>query len=573
MVALSRTLLIGFALLFSSSLLAVEIQASLDTQNVNRGDTVELTVTINEQVFNSEPDFSVLQQDFDVLSKRQSSQYSMINGRITSSTSWIITLLPKRMGYLAVPPITYEGARSKPIKLHVEKQKKVDPKTTNQLFFLDATIDKNEAYVQEQLIYTIRVLWSVELFDSSFSAPQIEDAVMEQLGDRRKYRTTLNGRSYEVMEFRYAVFPQKSGELTIPPAEVLATVFGNRRGFGRDPFNGKQVRRVSPELTVTVKPKPDEYPADKAWLPTRSLKLYENWSPDATKIKIGEPITRNIIIEAEGLVETLLPPVPTPSINGIKIYPEQANTNSTVGANGLLSKRVESQAIIATQAGTIELPSVEITWWDVNEEKVKTTSVAARTFEVIGSSAGLQTNQNTTPIPAPVTGPDDSAPQSLQTAPTNTTWQWIAIGSLALWVITLVGLIWVLFSKNTKHKPTQEGTQSPFNNAALKAAKKALQTACNQNDPKQAREAVIQLFRQHWKDNTIKNLNHIAGRANNEPLSSAFNNLDQCLYKSQGSGQADSSWDSRFLLNAVEETLAKGVTTQTKKELAPLYPT
>ncbi len=570
MVTLCRTLFICLTLLFSSSLLAVEIEAKLDSPTISIGDTVELTVTVNEQAFNSEPDFSILKPDFEILSKRQSSQYSMINGRITSSTSWILTLLPKRQGYVAIPPIRYENAITKALKLHVSARKDVDPKNTNQLLFVDASVDKKEVYVQEQLIYTIRVFWSsIELFDSSFSAPQIDDAVMEQLGDRRNYRSTINGRSYEVIEFRYAVFPQKSGELTIPPAELLSTVFANsRRGFGRDPFNGKQVRRTSPELTINVKPKPDSYPADKPWLPTRSLQLQENWAPKSKEIKVGEPVTRSIIMEADGLADTVLPPIPTPSIPGIKVYPEQANTNSTVGAHGMVSKRVESQAIIATQLGTIEIPQVDITWWDVNEEAVKVTSLPARKMTVVGSTAPVQTDSTITSTPASLANSTDVAPQSLQQMPnSNSTWQWIAIGSLGLWLVTVVAFIGLYLRGRNKSTPSEEA-EPTFTSAQLKSAKKALKEACNQNDPKQAREALINLFKQHWQDNSIKNLDHIAQRSNNEPLSSALLNLDKCLYQPNAS-----KWESGFLLKTVEEGLSKTHDKAKEKDLAPLYPT
>mgnify|MGYP005723643943 CR=1 FL=1 len=573
MVSLYRNLWLLLWLSVSLPAWAVDIQTKLDANEVSMGDTVELTVTVDEQAFNSSPDFSPLNQYFEILGKRQSSQYSMINGRISSTTSWILTLLPKQEGYIAVPSLEYGDGKSKPLKLHVIKRKDVDPKDTNQLLFLDASVDKNSVYVQEQLIYTIRVFWSgVELYDSSFSPPEIGNAVMEQLGDRRKYHSTINGRSYEVIEFRYAVFPQKSGKITISPAELMATVYRSRRGgFGRDPFNGKQVRRISPEIELDVKAKPKSYPADKPWLPARSLQLKESWSPDSSQVKVSEPITRRVVLEADGLVETILPPIPVPKIQGLKIYPEPAETSSNVGSRGIISKRVESQAIIATQPGPTTLPSIEVTWWDVEEETLKVTSLPQRNITVTGAASNLQAD----PLPQiqpPPSFSSDLAPPPLQPVEqSSTAWQWIAIISLGLWLVTLGGFGWFYYqSKFTVARLEEDTPQDNLSRAGLKLARNTLRTACETGDPRQTRHALIELFRQHWQDDSIKNLDHIAKRVQLDSLSNDFKELERSLYKDN---QQSSRWQPGNLQEHVEQALSNINQGPAEKSLQPLYPT
>lgn len=547
---------------------AVNLDVKLDSEEIAAGDTVNLTVTVDEQSFGEAPDFSPLKQDFEILSNRQSSQFNMINGQITSTSSWILTLLPKREGFIAIPPLTYDKQTSKPLKLHVTKRRQVDASSSNEVIFMDAQVDKKDVYVQEQVIYTVRLYRRIDLHESSYTPPKVDSAVMEALGNQREYTSTVDGRSYKIIELRYAIFPQKSGELVIPPAQIVGTIFlGNNRSFMFDPFNGKQIRRQTPQLTLNVKPQPASYPADKPWLPARSLQLRESWTPEGEKLTVGEPVTRHITLEAEGLAQSVLPPLSLPEQDGVKIYPEQPEITSNIGPRGMLSTRKENFAIIATQAGTLKLPPVEVTWWDVDDEKVKVAKLPARTVNIGGTARQAQTDaQPQAPAVAP---PEDAAPESLQEG-ANTTWQWIALVAVLLWLITLaVGgyLFW------QRRKPTTQAetrTESPFTKQAEKQSRNALQEACNRNDAKSARQQLIQLYRQVFKSTDIHNLDDVLHYTPDDALSTALKNLDAALYKNR-TGQWNGS-DLVSKVNAALEQQAKAHTQQTSK-LAPLFPT
>lgn len=561
-------ILILLLTLFGAQAQALTINAKLNTAKVTEGDTVKLTVTIDQTADGKAPDFSALNQHFEVISTFKAERSNILNGRFISFTSWILTLLPKHTGYIAVPPISYESVTSKPLKLHVTKRSTA--KSSDQYLFVDAKIDKQQAYVQEQVILTVRIFsGNIEIYDPSYQPPSIENAAMEQLGEQRNYKTTLNGTQYDVFEFRYAVFPQKSGSIQIPGARLEATVFRSRSRSYYDPLNGKQVRRYSPNLELEVKPKPAEYPADKPWLPAQSLQLNESWSPDAAAANVGEPITRTVTMQAEGVLSTILPAVPSSDIQGVKIYPEQAENNSSVGEHGIVSTRTESLALIATEAGTIELPPVDVTWWDVEEQAVKVTSLPARTIQVTGTNSRPQTDSTANQPPRFNQSGEAPPPPLGQSDNINQTWQWIAIAFFCLWLLTVVALIWVLIARKGNQKAQQnEGTTTLFSGSKLREANKALQTACKDQNPKAARAALIDLFRQHYKDEAIKNLDDVARCADTDALKTAIRDLDARLYK----GEAQSNWDTGFLQQAAQEALTKPTAASQKPVLQPLYP-
>ncbi len=546
---------------------ALNLDVSLDTAEIAAGDTVNLTVTVDEQSFGDAPDFSPLKQNFEIISNRQSSQFSMNNGQITSTSSWILTLLPKQEGFLVIPPLTYGDQTSKPLKLHVSKRQQINTANSNEEIFMDAQVDKTDVFVQEQVVYTVRLYRRIDLHESSYTPPKADNAVIEPLGNQREYTSTVNGRGYKIIELRYALFPQKSGELVIPPAEIVGTVFlGNNRNFMFDPFNGKQIRRATPEIRLQVKPQPASYPKDKPWLPARSLQLRETWSPDETQLKAGEPVTRKITLETEGLAQSVLPPVTVPEIPGVKIYPEQPELNSNIGPRGMLSTRTENLAIIATEPGSIQLPPVEVTWWDVDEEKVKVAKLPARTIKFSGAARKTQTDAQ---IPAPVAAAtNDAAPAPISEG-TNSTWQWIALVALLLWLLTL-GVVAYLFRQRRQPAATNASKlESPFTKQREKSARNALQAACSGNDAKASRSLLIEFYRQVFQTSAIHNLDDVLTRTPNPALATALRELDAALYKTRSG-----NWNGTVLLTLVDKALQQqaNVASQAKSKLEPLFP-
>ena len=159
-----RTLLAAFFLLTSSIVHADALTAAVDRTQLGKGETLALLVTFDGQT-TSEPDFTPLNDDFDVLSQSQKSKFSMINGSSTSLTEWHLELLPRRMGELVIPSLSFKGVASNPISLQIEDQPQTSTSTStsNQPIFVETELDKSSAYVQEQLLLTLRLISSTNL--------------------------------------------------------------------------------------------------------------------------------------------------------------------------------------------------------------------------------------------------------------------------------------------------------------------------------------------------------------------------------------------------------------------------
>ena len=189
----------------------------MDRGRLNSGETVELTLETTDVTQFGKPDLTPLEPLFEVRGTRQVNQLNTLNGDNRATTRWIITLLPRQNGSVEIPSLQLGEAQSQPITLQVVESETRDSRNKRAPVFIDASLDQNSVYVQAQAILTLRIYHSVSLYDDSSLPPlQIADARIEQLGESRTYEKDINGLRHGVIEMRYAIYPQHSGELMIP---------------------------------------------------------------------------------------------------------------------------------------------------------------------------------------------------------------------------------------------------------------------------------------------------------------------------------------------------------------------
>lgn len=181
--------------LFCSLLLALlcvsahaSFSASVDRARLTEGESVELTLESDDPTLFGKPDLSPLDALFEVLGTRQVNRLATQNGRAQATTRWIVTLLPKQSGYVAIPPISLGASSTQPIRLHVLEARDRAKSSKLAPVFIDASVDQETVYVQAQAILTLRIYHSVSLYDDSSLTPlAMNDAKVEQLGEARTY--------------------------------------------------------------------------------------------------------------------------------------------------------------------------------------------------------------------------------------------------------------------------------------------------------------------------------------------------------------------------------------------------
>jgi hypothetical protein len=517
-------------LLCTATAHAAELTASVDRSRLNSGETVELTLETSDVTQFGKPDLTALEALFEVRGTRQVNQLNTLNGDNRATTRWIITLLPKENGSVVIPPLQLGDAQSQPITVQVvesdtrENQNSLDP------VFIEASLDQSSVYVQAQAILTLRIYHSVSLYDDSSLTPlQIADARIEQLGDTRTYEKDLNGVRHGVIEMRYAIYPQHSGLLTIAPQTFSATLVDtqpSQDANAQGPKPGKLMRVSSAEIPLTVKPKPLTYPIDAPWLPARSLSLSESWNPEPEHTQVGDSLTRSLTLKVEGLASSQLPALPATDVNGLRRYPDQPVLSNQSTDRGIVGSREEREALVPNRSGAIDLPTVDVVWWNTFEDHLEHSSLPARTLQV-ANNPSLQV---------------DTPAGNLQpsVADNDVLWWW-KLSTLILACTTLLGfgLWWRARWQPAVHRAAQTG---PSPRTLMDDIKRASQA----NDPQATRQAL-----DAWARQQPETLADMAARF--VPLSDALDGLNGALYSETGQHwQGEDLWRAIRTIPAAE---------------------
>ena len=517
----------------------ISATATVDRNTITVDDSLTLTVRINDAGTYKTPNLSALEKDFEVAGTNQSSRRSLINGRSSSTTEWIITLYPKREGMLIIPSIKVNDAKTEPIAVQVEKAFTL-PAGQLDVVFLESSLSTTEAYLQQQILLNVLIYQSIQLDGQEISDLKIEGATTKVVGQNAFYRT-VKGVRHRVQEINYAIFPEKAGTLQIPEQVFSGRKISPQDFWGR---GGKLIRRKSEPHKIEVKAPPADYKGD-LWLPAANLTLQETWSSDPQQLRAGDSITRSITIKADGVTAAQLPPINFASKPGFKLYPDKPETNNSESAKGISATRIDSTAMIATQAGKLTLPAIEIHWWDTTSQSEKVASIPAKTIDVLPSLEQQSIASNAI----------DHSPQQATTdsektvvSVVNPFWMIVSFVVGGLWIITALAY-WRL-QQRLKQLTKPEIVEAEANTLSEKKAYQQLQKVCRNNQQQHIRKTLISWGRSYWPHCNIQTLSDIASAANNPQLKNLLLQFDNSLY---GATQDSSAWNAESLLNIVNE--------------------
>lgn len=546
-------------------------RATVDRTVVSEGDSITLTIRIDDTGSYDDPDYSPLQTDFEIYGTRQSSQHAINNGRIASHTEWQTTLIPKRSGQLQIPPLKVGGAQTQPITIQVNPQSQNSTHDGSEPVFIEVQTDSHSVYVQQQLLLTARVYVAVQLNNMQLTKPEFDNATVKQLSETT-FNRRVNGIAYEVHELTYAIFPQQPGELTIPELVFNAVEITGSRSMFDFPGRGRTLRKISKQLNVQVKPIPKNF-TGPVWLPARNLTLTGTWSGDQQHLSVGESITRSIAIRADGLLAAQLPKLDQPQLDSAKIYADQPKLDDSADATGVQGKRVENAALIPTRAGQLQLPETRVIWWDVDSDSERIATLPSETLTI---AAGANAASTTSSLPQPETLREPTAPPTIETTPaamanaTNAAFWWqIATAAFALlWLVTLLAYLQL---RRRSHTAVTIDTEANIPDVDEKMAWQNFANACRANNPAAARQQLLQWAMQFYGDDNARSIEQLQRVANSPQLVRELQLLDNRLF---GTLRDSGDWNGENLLRVVTEIRKRRANKNSDNETAlpPLYP-
>ena len=579
------SLILLFCALFSASVFAQQIELSVDRSEVARGETLTLTIRVYDQRQGMQLDLTPLTQDFDVLGTRTSSQIRSINGVTESWTDYVITLFPEKEGDLVIPALSILNQTTDPISISVVNAGPRSNQGNNELY-LEIEVNKDSVYVQEQLLFTVRLFYTINgIRNPVFTELDMEDTVTQLIGSPNQYERLIDGERFGVYEKRYVIFPQRSGPLEIPDILFRGEVTDGSSNFVFRNMNTRRVTAFIEGTTIEVKERPATVPRGEDWLPVTGLTLEETWSGDINALKVGDSVVRTLILRAEGLDGAVLPPFSPQKIDGLNLYPDPADISRTFVDGSIVGTRVETSTYVALEAGTIEVPALGIPWWDINADSARTTTLPATRFEVATVEGVLPSEQavaSTQEIQA-LLAPEPIVDQAMIDAQAEAEvieidsgivrWaQWLVV---ALVIFLLSALARRRFGALIQQRFAEwRAAQTPEANE--KAAYGKLKSACHSGDHKAIRDSLL-TWAIHYcaseRGGRVRSMEDLVRLSPSRELTEQAKALQSSLFNAQPSSHFDGAQLSALVtrLRKSKRVAARQRQREEKYQLPSLY--
>jgi hypothetical protein len=532
----------GFAVAFTLLMVlsvaqAAPVTAKLDRSSVVMGETVTLILETSDKDQSLDTDLSVLQADFDVLDRRSETQMSFVNGRQTASARVVITLEPKHQGELLIPALKFPGVSSAALYLKVAAAPMPAPGAAEPVF-IEVTVQPESGpyYVLSQVSLVVRIFYQENLTEGAINPPAPVQASVRLLHEV-PYQSDRNGERYHVLERRYAIFPERSGSLTIPAMELSGRLIERPSDRLWQPtVRGRRVRVESEPLTLEISPRPTTFTGD-FWLPARRITLSQQIS-DNEKLHVGEPVTRTVIMDAMGLEENMLEEPVWPEVLATRIYPDQPQGISRDDGEWVLGHKEFRYAIVPEQAGELVLPEIRLDWWDTVANEQRTAVLPEHRVNVLPSELSQSA---IAPPPVVSVMPGGTTGVSVgNTARSGNTILWkISTGAFAvLWLLSL--FLYFRRGPVLKLAPGANGSTSLDEKELLRQ----FQQACRKGDASVARKDLAQWIRNYAPQSKRGSMRDFGAACGEQTLQKAIAELNVCGFadESTGAWKGDALW-------------------------------
>lgn len=439
--------LLAVLLLWPVSLLAAT-RAWLEQPQVTLGQAV--TLNVETDAVSATPDLTPLMRDFEVEGQSDSRSVRMVNGRMSASTTFSLTLRPRRAGTLAIPALQVGNERTAPLTLEVGATATARA-ASNGLVFVETEVDDPNPYVQQSVGVTVRLYYATPLVSGQLDLDPRDGALLQRVGEIVQSSREIDGRRYSTAERRFLLVPERSGALILPGARFE----GRGAGGWMDDLlggNSRQVNITGAPRTLQVRPQPAGAP--QPWLPVRDLRMRYTAVPQ--QLRTGEAGTLTIETTVVGATQAQLPELPMPSIPGAQVFAEPPQFDERFVGGTPQVTLTRRYSVVPSQAGRLVVPGTVMAWWDVRAGAARRATLPDLTLPVVvgtGSPSSVPVAGAARGAATLPTGPDDDILLEGERRVPSHLWPWLAAGFAVLWLITL---LWAL----TRRAGTSSGPRT-----------------------------------------------------------------------------------------------------------------
>jgi len=366
--------------------------------------------------------------NFDVLAgpfRSESHSTQIINGNVSSSVSisYTLTLQAQKTGTFSIPSasVVADGEKVTSTGLNIKvlpddgkgnaRQGGGQPSGSQSSsgssanisarnIFIKPILSKSTVFEQEAVTLSYKLYTTYDVVQFSVKkVPEFNGFLKQEFdksGNTQLDYENYNGKNYlTAVLFKVVLYPQSAGQLTIDKATFEAIIRVQNRQQVRSIFDDffdtyTNVSRnidVAP-IKINVKALPGGKPAGYYGLVGQ---FAMNASLSANQVKVNEAITLKMNISGNGNMKLLKnPEFDFP--DAFEVYDPKINNNFKASSAGLTGNKTIEVMFIPRHAGSYEIPSTEISYYNPASNAYKVLKTPEFSVQVLKSDGSVEQN-------------------------------------------------------------------------------------------------------------------------------------------------------------------------------------
>ncbi len=376
-------------LLWIATVQAASLQLQLERRELVEGQTMTAQLVLTDATVAAPPEISVP----DGLQLRFAGQKvsSFINNfRSSQALIFSYELVALRPGSYTLGPVQVESSVGKLKAAAVSLQ--VSARSSSER--LVATLGEGDSYEGQVRVYQLHFETARPLVDAVWSPPEAPgfspEAAVEPM--QAKDSRVDGGTTLAIHDLYFPIRFAAAGKRVVPGG-VLQARFALARSrqrqpfFGLDRFGDVQEEIFSAEpLPVVVKALPTEgRPADfSGFIGQLSLSAVAS----ATQLSVGDTVTIQLNLSGNAPLAGIK--LPALQGSGFKVYDDQPVAEAKLVAGQIVATASYKRAVVAQQPGTLEIPSVSLSYFDPITGAYQNVRSAPILLNVSGTASSAQ---------------------------------------------------------------------------------------------------------------------------------------------------------------------------------------
>ncbi len=257
--------------------------------------------------------------------------------------------------------------------------------------YLSAEVRPVNPYVGEQVLYTLYLFTQADIRSvNPEELPEFKGfwtRVIPQPEQLQPDMMTLDGENIgKVVLLQRALFARRAGTFEIAPVTArLSALVPDSGPFGSLLPRTREIVRASNNLELNVRPLPTAPAGFQGAI--GQLRIEAELTPN--ELEVGEAATLSLTLTGKGHFQGLAAPQ-LPTLDGIKIFPPQQQSNESVKRKNVSGKRTWSFVLVPESPGQWDLPPIELVYFDPAREQYRTAKAEGLSLAVRGSTSMVQ---------------------------------------------------------------------------------------------------------------------------------------------------------------------------------------